>query len=310
MAFGMSHDLARAAPAVARPGGRVAVHGLAVAPRRRASTPCLRWCVECGHLTDPASVSASAYRDDAPPPTTGACSECGALAVADLGAESVTDELHGHDDRLPVRIRPVLGYLRYAGLVVTSLVTAGIGTVGGAVFATGMYFGWQGGMWSKSAAGIGYVAAFLGLFCTYALVAYLLPALRQTPGRTRKTPLRWLGAVARDVPALAGAVELADDAVALHAPLSGRTCAAWEVAIRKDDRVDAEAGTWLLVERRNAPLRIADGTVARDALHAPLRRELVDVDPTDPRVAEYLRARGLDPTGLTLVMYEALVPCA
>jgi hypothetical protein len=92
----------------------------------------------------------------------------------------------------------------------------------------------------------------------------------------------------------------------LVAPLSGRACVAYEVAVRHDANADAELSTWALVEQRHVALEIGGTRLDADDAHLDLPRELHVVrDPA--RVQQYLRERGVDPHATELVIFETIV---
>lgn len=237
------------------------------------------------------------------------CVACGAGTVADLAEEHVVEQLHALDDALPVSMIPGAALLRGIAWGLAAAVTGALAILGAAGFGFAAHAVMGGLAPGKSVAGVAFTSAFLSLFGSYALVAYVVPALRGLRGASRRTPLRWAGCFTRARaarPKIRGRVRPTDDAALLTSPLTGRACVAWEVAVRKDDDPLAPDGTWLLVERRSCRLTVGGTGVPTDRLAADLPRERVRIGDTE--LSHFARERGLDPTGLSLVVYETIVP--
>jgi hypothetical protein len=101
-------------------------------------------------------------------------------------------------------------------------------------------------------------------------------------------PQRWRLPLGGDGPAkpLAGALIPAD--TSLHAPMSGASCVAYCVAVRRrdDDR-------WLLIEQRSSACRVGGTEIPADAILVPTGRRLRIPDATTEYVRAWLCARGL-----------------
>lgn len=253
---------------------RPASHGTRVADRVRLKSACHYLCVDCGCMTPQASADEAQAGTDNPPST---CGQCGGTEWADLREEAVVEQLHGTDHELAARPSGASQVASSLGLGLGVLVTSAA-VVGGAVLFTSIFLdNYAGVQITKNSAGLALAGAFDFIIGTYALLAWILPAFRRSLRRPRRTAQRWR--------------TFAPAAPQVAAPLTGRDCGGYEVAVRTTADAHAPAGTWLLVERC--------GDVSA-------KRERIEVDVSDEAVSTFLRCRGLDPTGLSLVFYERI----
>lgn len=96
----------------------------------------------------------------------------------------------------------------------------------------------------------------------------------------------------------------------LRAPLSGRPCLAWEVGARPDDRADAPAQTWWLIEQRLCALEV-DG-VALDPERTYLERPRARLGTLgslelDDSAQAFLRQRGISAEAGEVHLFETIV---
>lgn len=94
----------------------------------------------------------------------------------------------------------------------------------------------------------------------------------------------------------------------ITAPLSGRPCLGYEVALRWDDHGGAPLATWALVEQR---VNLDPATTLQEgaAVHLALPRERLDLTSASAsaEVVRYLQTRGLDFTDGSLTIYESII---
>lgn len=95
----------------------------------------------------------------------------------------------------------------------------------------------------------------------------------------------------------------------LHAPLSGRPCIAYEVAVRDDDDPDGKLPSWRLLEQDNTGFRVGELEVAASEARLRLRREDFThstVGAMEAGARRYMRMRGLL-EGEAVYVYETIV---
>ncbi len=244
--------------------------------------PCAQLCDGCGllHWSEEATagdphrrlIEAGSLR----------CSHCGGKRFIDLQVPTLSEALvasETYDRRASRRLA-----LRIAGSV---------GVVGLAAVASFVA--------ANALPAFGAVVGLFGLASISLLVDWVRVDMPK-----RALPRRWSMAL----PPHGQTVQVASGTVAadttLVAPLSGRPCVAYEVAVRHDAKDDAKLSTWSLVEQRNVALEVGGTEVDANAVHLDLRRErLVNADPA--RVQQYMHERGLDPHAVDLVIYETIV---
>jgi hypothetical protein len=148
------------------------------------------------------------------------------------------------------------------------------------------------------------LAGVLGV-CAIGGFSFAARAIAAVPAPRRLVPRRWSMVVPpRGVTNVVARDRVVTDA-RLRAPLSGRECVAYEVAVRNDDDISADWPTWSLVEQRNAAFAIAGERVGADDVLLELDRERSTAE--GEAVQNYLSARGIDPHAPDLVLYETIV---
>ncbi|MCH9683504.1 MAG: hypothetical protein K0V04_18850 [Deltaproteobacteria bacterium] len=253
-----------------------------------------RLCGECGRLGWPRTHLATPHRrgpaeaDVAARTQAEPCVHCGESNTILLGHEStalalraVEQQQHHGRDGLPTAVR--LGLLGAAAGGVLGLTTmggaVGVGLVGGLTALCGVLIG------------IRHEATF-----------------RPPPA---VLPARWAMALAPEGPVTSkvGGVAV-PEGEPLIAPLSGRTCLAYEVGARRDDDGDAPPATWALLEQRVTAARVEAQTVEPATTHLVLPRERwaqLEWSALDERAALFLRRRGFGPLDDGLWLFEAVV---
>lgn len=131
------------------------------------------------------------------------------------------------------------------------------------------------------------------------------------PVRASARPGRWALALPPAGPTterIRGPVELRDEP--LRSPISGRSCAAFEVGVRDDENAEGSPPTWRLLEQHLALVTVADHQVDQDSTHLELRRELlgrIGSMELDEAAIVYLRQRGFYPDDHGLCLFETIV---
>lgn len=260
--------------------------------------PCLYLCTDCGRLVDPPATDPNRSLPDAGPRACPACGETGLADLRHTPTATALCELEQDERRSRVG---VLGWLA-AAVVSAALVAAAVGLALGAVLDHEGHAGLR-------------AALIVGPLALIAVPA-LLPVLRGLrPNQRRDRPRRWrMAGPAHGRTRRRGRGRVSGDET-LRAPLSGRPCLAYEVAVRDDPRRRARLSTWRLVEQRNAALRVDDFTVEPDEAILEPRRSVTyagSVASFPSRVRNYLRMRGFVETE-TVHVYEtrleAGAPC-
>ncbi len=270
----------------------------AVDPRDYAAFPCYRLCMECGYLDDP--VAADPNRTVAGPPGVGhTCPKCQQPAITDLGHTPTVLALAQVDEHdAPARASSARR---------TLVRMTGVGALVGVAAMIG-YFLYtlvdkQGGIDPF------YFLLWFGSLMPFLFTARALQRQMAERSTAKRMPARWRmpAPVGQNVRARAvqrGPVRCEQEIVA---PLTGRPCVAYEVAVRRDPDPDAPLGTWLLLEQRNTEIAIADETIAVDTADLQLLRTRYITDPEGPDPADvFLRQRGLMPTE-DVVLYETII---
>ncbi len=120
-------------------------------------------------------------------------------------------------------------------------------------------------------------------------------------------PARWRAWIpsGRPGPAQRGTVEAWDPSECCVAPLTGRPCLGYEIAIHDDARAGSPDASWLLLEQQVASLRFEGRRLDGERIRLMLPRR-----PTTIRVqglGPFLRRRGLVATGLSLMICESIL---
>ncbi|MCA9663052.1 MAG: hypothetical protein KC486_32255 [Myxococcales bacterium] len=241
-------------------------------------------CATCGQLAWPEAVDP--HRDDhaRPPTVTAECSHCGDRAWIDLGDEStalvISSREHNPGRRLAFNVAL---YAAAGAFLMIVLATIAVNVVD---------------LW------VAWIGAAIGA----------LGALRLNRGGAAPPallPVRWsmsLPPAEATTEEVAGAIDAADEGIA--APLTGRRCLAYEVAVRDDERADAPPPTWALVEQRVGAFTIAGEAFEGAGVHLDLEREYLGqaakID-LSPAAVAFLQQRGLEPGVDTLHLFESIV---
>lgn len=231
----------------------------------------------------------------------GRCPSCGERAWADPLLEATALALRGAEDRIELGAQlvfdPSHDAVRRAGVVGYALL----------VLLPLAWLAWL-------TRGLANATVVLMLISATALAIgtrTVLVLLRHRPKRApRIAPMRWHLALPTAT-AMRDQVEgsaRARDRL-LEAPLSGRSCLAYEIGVRADADLTAAAHTWLLLEQRSVAFAIGTRTFPADAVRLELPRVRVALARLDPaRVDAVLRARALTGNRDAWVVTETIVP--
>ena len=249
----------------------------------RMEFPCATMCTGCGWLRWPDDPTAGDPQRRTPPPSDDpVCPHCASRTWLDLQHVPTWEALqqverYEADARNGRPISVAVG-VAAAGLLALAALAAVIA--------------------SPVLAGVIGVCAIGGF-------SFAARTFAAVPKPRRTVPRRW----SMVVPRRGGASSVARDRVVtdgrLRAPLSGRECLAFEVAVRHDTDATADWPTWSLVEQRNTALEIADHRVGANELLLELERERCTAE--GEAVQNYLSARGVDPHAPDLVVYETIL---
>lgn len=249
-------------------------------------------CGGCGRLQWPDSGGGAPHRRDAggPGDRSGApCLHCGERSFIDLGRPSTALALSAAEDddaqaRGSVRGR-VLG-----GLVMGLSIGVMLGLLG-----------------SSSTWGLALVSGLGGLLGVLMALRGHVTVHLSAP----TLPSRW----AMALPAV-GALEHERRGIAsakgngLRAPLTGRPCIAWEVGVRRDDRVDAPLPSWWLLEQRVASISVDGHEPPPERTHLELPRQHLGAlgqVPLDDAAQAFLRQRGIVGDAVGVELFESIV---
>lgn len=256
--------------------------------------PCAFLCSSCGQLHPPLDPTAGhptrrnidvAKRPGAP------CSHCGAQGWIDLANVAMADILRD-SERAHQSSRPrVLTLLPVLLSLLSAVVTARIDTSHG-----------------RSIAGFLGAESALPLWPLVALAllgVFVGAGLWRRHQHRRRLPHRWSLAPSRAAgPRRRGH---ARSGPTLRAPLTGRPCVAYELAIHTADEPDAPLGEFTLVEQRCADLEVEGKRFAGDRVRLSLRRQRIELDPTNDTHRRAMQVRGLEPVGDAFTVYETIV---
>lgn len=254
-------------------------------------------CVECRHL----SPVLSGYRVSGERPRQ--CESCGELGLIDPTETNAVALLQTMDDdnRLARRspaARTLARVQSVVGLSIASVVLVGM--------LVAMFFGR--GSWTE-------VTEFLTMITAVVIVIPMgLLAIRATARHWARTaalprPGRWALALPAAGTLSVETMGTLDCPEPLTAPLSGRSCAAYEVGVRYDASTTGALGTWLLLEQASARLVVGGVTFSGDNVFLEWPRSVYTGAVEEPRVVEFLRDRGLTATREPLCLFETVIPC-
>lgn len=249
------------------------------------SQPCHFLCLGCGYMV-PQRVGG--YRDAAKAhdPPTDRCPGCGGHDWADLRSEAAMEWLGDGEHRWrrsrwrdfaddppwPLAVLLLITTLVWVGFVPLALVPKLLAT-----------------------------AAAVGV--SIALVVRGQHRVRRRLGR----PARWRLALPRGAaaPVAQGPVRAQTAEATLRAPISGRPCLAYELALREDEELAAPARTWLLIEQAAVDLQVGDQRIAGDRVRLEIPRQMIRG--RGEALAGVLRRRGLSDVARDLVVCETIV---
>lgn len=261
-------------------------------PERR-EFPCAFVCADCGQLSapvDPTAGHPTRRSADAVTRPEAPCSHCGSRGWIDLANVAMADVLRdterAHDRKRPHSL--VLGPLALSllGMVGTMMVDSSAGRDAGLVMGE-----YAIPLWSLVA------LAVFGI--TLGVQSW------QRRKHARKLPHRWsLARGGSSGPRRGGQVRSPET---LHAPLTGRPCVAYELAIHTADEPRAALGRFTLVEQRCADLEVDGAPFRGRGIRLALRRERVELDPANEAHRRAMQTRGLEPVGDAFTVYETIV---
>ncbi len=129
-------------------------------------------------------------------------------------------------------------------------------------------------------------------------------------GRRALRPSQWRGAAlkpGRTVLRHRGVPTASDDDALLVAPLSGRVCVAYELAVRRDTDVDAAPWSWALIEQAVAAVRVGDHHIDPVATQLVVRRTPCPDGLDNRGVGAALRMRGVDLSRGSYAVFESVI---
>ena len=264
-------------------------------------------CIACGWLEVPADMAWSARdplrHEGGVDPKSAPCPHCGAREWADLGdATTITALRHVDLTEAPTRASAGMRRLRRAWAVTRGLsgIAISAALVVGLVTSTIV----RGGLW---------VLLYPGLVAlAIVVVATVVDAVREVrDARAAPMPVRWRLALPARSPLAAASGSVHAQGPLLRAPLTGRSCVAYELGIRTDDDAGAPESTWLLLEQRSTAFAVGREHYPPDSVRLDLSRTKVEPTALDEdRLGAIVRARGFLTTDTTLALFESIVPDA
>lgn len=247
---------------------------------------CMHYCMSCGHLSEP-RVGDPMRREAQAGPRR--CEMCGATGLVDLRETGMVEALSQLEvsDQNPSRGAKVAKLLGVFGLA--AAFAGVIALLGQDLFSGSMAETVSAGFLALPVAVVG---------C--AVVARALGNVFGPSSGRRSLPRRWrMPQTAKRPAALAQARvhgEVEPMTELLRAPLSGRPCIAYEVAVRDDADPASSFSSWRLVEQDNVGFRVGDVDVAAGEALLQRRRELVAsgvLGSLDAGQRRFMRERGL-----------------
>lgn len=251
-------------------------------------------CGNCGQLGLASQGAGDPHRDQASALTRAPCSHCGECSWIDLGRPSNALALRTNEDDDARRTELVPGRAIARGLMGLAL---------------GMFVGLiGGGGWVFTLV----VAGLAGLVAVLLTIRSAQAVRIESP---QSLPMRWamvLPPAAEDMQEVerivSGSAEVRGEL--LRAPLSGRSCAAYEIGVRRDDDAEAPLATWNLLEQKIAELVVDGDRVdpARTRLELPRQRlgSLLEFQLDEP-ARVYLRQRGIGAEVVSVELFETII---
>lgn len=261
-------------------------------PERR-EFPCAFVCADCGQISapiDPTAGHPTRRSAEAVTRPESPCSHCGSRGWIDLANVAMADVLR---DSERARDRERSPSLVLAPLALSLLSMVGMMMVDSSVGrATGFMIGeYAIPLWS-----------LIG-FAVFGVMLGVGSWERRKHART--LPHRWsLARGGSSGPRTQGRAQCPDT---LHAPLTGRPCVAYELAIHTANEPRAALGRFTLVEQRCADLEVNGAPFCGRGIRLALRRERVELDPTNEAHCRAMHVRGLEPVGDAFTVYETIV---
>ncbi len=102
-----------------------------------------------------------------------------------------------------------------------------------------------------------------------------------------------------------GVARLRPGGTLLRAPLTGRPCLAYEVALANHTDIDRQASDWQLIEQHIAPMAVGDEVLVTENVRLKLPRTRVKADAK--RLASLRRRRGLPGSAEPTLVVESIV---
>jgi hypothetical protein len=276
------------------------LQGLSNDPSRpeREDFACFFMCGGCGFLHDPRPGNEGFD-----------CEACGAKGGVDLSHIDAAQELRNLDELS--RMQPSS---RERARAQGFAVALGLG-VGMLIWAAnpGMFEDDAGFYWAPFVLFMGLLTWMVGrgVYVLFQIELYELFHVRRgtRPARWR-LPLPLVDERSPPSRKVSGTVEAREDL--LRAPVSGRECLAYEVAVLFDVKGDAKKPMWVLEEEANAAFELGGQGFERGGATISLPLEAVPVQGEDgdamtERLSMFLRQRGLYATDGHFAFYEALV---
>jgi hypothetical protein len=272
--------------------------------QEREEFACFYLCGSCGLLREPGASDPTRADPEQPDPILARdCGHCGARAWIDL--RNQTSALAVRDIEESLRQEPpawVRGRIKMA--------SGGIGAVAGGAAALALA-----ALFAPAAGALAVVAAASGGVTALASNSLLAkPLSRLLMSRSPIGPARWFRPLpipdqgSEVIETIRGMVE--SDETPLVAPLSGRSCLAYEVGVIFDADGDAYPPVWVLREVRSRALRVDGRTFEAGAVDLEL--EMVDVGEQALKLPgsdlrTFLRQRGLFISDGQFDLFEAVL---
>lgn len=230
-------------------------------------------------------ATVSYRRDAAPQAPTQSCTGCGSSCWADLRTELVWELLEERDSRWRVARDRFLEARAWRWTKVAALLTSVTALVGMAQRSS-----WSPWWWA--------VLLMVSVYCAAEL---------WVGARRRGRPARWRRATPRGRRASTrrGQARADDPSTQLVAPLTGRPCLAYEVAIAEGPRPEGVEATWLVLEQEATPLRVASQRFDGARVRLDLPRTAIRA--SSGALQGFLHRRGLWGSTTDLVIYETIL---
>ena len=255
--------------------------------------PCMFVCADCGQLhppKDPTQGHPTRRSADAMAQPETPCSHCQSHAWIDLTNVPMTDVLRSsereQDRKRPHALIVMPLFLGFLGGLVTMMADSSTGIPGWVVVGEHAIPMWP-------------------LVAVTFFVTSLGSRLWQARKGARKLPHRWsLSPTPSSGPRMRGR---ARGIQTLSAPLTDRPCVAYELAIHTANDSNAALGEFTLVEQRCADLEVDDRPFRGAGIRLVLRRERVELDPTNEAHRRAMHVRGLEAVGDGFTVYETII---